>query len=318
MAGYIARRLVSAIPVLFLVTLISFFIMKLVPGDPATVIGGLQATPEEIEHIRRQLGLDQPIHVQLLSWYGQLLQGNLGDSILLGRSVTQAIIERLPVTLSISFYALVLTLPIAIASGVLAALRQNSWVDQLFMTLALIGVSLPNFWLGLMLIILFAVQLQWLPSGGYVPFTQDFGAWLASATLPAISLAMLQMGLLARITRSTMLEVLRQDYIRTAQAKGMPPWIVVGKHALKNVMIPVITVIGIIFSLLLGGSVVIETIYSIPGVGRLMGSAILRRDYPVIQGGMLFIAGMLVFINLVVDVLYAYFDPRVRYERDGH
>jgi peptide/nickel transport system permease protein len=157
-----------------------------------------------------------------------------------------------------------------------------------------------------MLIILFAVQLQWLPSGGYVPFTEDLGGWLASATLPAISLALLQMGLLARITRSTMLEVLRQDYIRTAEAKGMPPWIVVGKHALKNVMIPVITVVGIIFSLLLGGSVVIETIYSIPGVGRLMGSAILRRDYPVIQGGMLFIAGMLVFINLVVDVLYAF------------
>jgi peptide/nickel transport system permease protein len=151
-----------------------------------------------------------------------------------------------------------------------------------------------------------------------VPFTENFVGWLAAATLPAISLAMLQMGLLARITRSTMLEVLRQDYISTAQAKGMPPWIVVGKHALKNVMIPVITVIGIIFSLLLGGSVVIETIYSIPGVGRLMGSAILRRDYPVIQGGMLFIAGMLVFINLVVDVMYAYFDPRVRYERDGH
>ena len=317
MGRYIVRRLLSAIPVLFLVTLISFLIMKLVPGDPATIIGGLQATPAEIEHIRRQLGLDQPFHIQVLSWYGQLLRGNLGDSFLLGRSVTRAIVERLPVTLSISFYALVLTLLVALTSGVMAALRQNTWVDQLFMTFALIGVSLPNFWLGLMLIILFAVHLQWLPSGGYVPLTQDFGGWLASATLPAISLSLLQMGLLARITRSTMLEVLRQDYIRTAQAKGMPPWIVVGKHALKNVMIPVITVIGIIFSLLLGGSIVIETVYSIPGVGRLIGSAILRRDYPVIQGGLLFIATMLVFINLLVDILYAYFDPRVRYGRDG-
>ena len=317
MGRYIIRRLLSAIPVLFLVTLISFLIMKLVPGDPALVIGGLQATPAEIEHIRRQLGLDQPFHVQILSWYGRLLRGDLGDSFLLGRSVTQAIIERLPVTLSISFYALVLTLLVALASGVFAALRHNTWVDQFFMTFALIGVSLPNFWLGLMLIILFAVQLQWLPSGGYVPLTENPAGWLASATLPAISLALFQVGLLARITRSTMLEVLRQDYIRTARAKGMPPWIVVGKHAFKNVMIPVITVIGIIFALLLGGSIVIETVYSIPGVGRLVGSAILRRDYPVIQGSLLFIAGMLLFVNLLVDILYAYFDPRVRYGRDG-
>ena len=317
MGRYIIRRLLSAIPVLFLVTLISFLIMKLVPGDPALVIGGLQATPAEIEHIRRQLGLDQPFHVQVLSWYGRLLQGDLGDSFLLGRSVTQAILERLPVTLSISFYALVLTLLLALVSGVLAALRQNTWVDQFFMTFALIGVSLPNFWLGLMLIILFAVQLQWLPSGGYVPLTENPAGWLAGATLPAISLALFQVGLLARITRSTMLEVLRQDYIRTARAKGMPPWVVVGKHAFKNVMIPVITVIGIIFALLLGGSIVIETVYSIPGVGRLVGSAILRRDYPVIQGSLLFIAGMLLFVNLLVDILYAYFDPRVRYGRDG-
>jgi peptide/nickel transport system permease protein len=318
MIRYIAGRLLSAIPVLFLVTLISFLMMKLVPGDPAMIIAGLSASPEEIEHIRRQLGLDKPFLTQLLTWYGNLLQGDLGESLLLGRSVTGAIIERLPVTLSISIYALFLTLLVALGSGVLAALRQNSWVDQILMTIALIGVSLPNFWLGLMLIILFAVWLGWLPSGGYVPFFDDPLGWFAAATLPAVSLALLQMGLLARITRATMLEVLRQDYIRTAKAKGMPPWIVVGKHAFKNVMIPVITVIGIIFSLLLGGSVVIETVYSIPGVGRLMASAVLRRDYPVIQGGMLFVAAMLLIINLVVDVLYAYFDPRVRYERDGN
>lgn len=314
MGRYIVGRLISAIPVLFLVTLISFLLMKLVPGDPATIIGGMSATEAELAHIRRQLGLDQPFHVQLLSWYAQLLQGDLGRSLLLGRSVTHAIVERLPVTISISLYALFLTLLIGLASGVVAALKQNTWVDQLFMTIALIGVSLPNFWLGLMLIILFAVHLGWLPTGGYVPLTEDPIGWLRAATLPAVSLAMLQMGLLARITRSTMLEIMRQDYIRTAKAKGMPPWIVIGKHAFTNVMIPVITVIGIIFSLMLGGSVVIETVYSIPGVGRLMGSAILRRDYPVIQGGMLFVALMLVVINLVVDVLYAWFDPRVRYD----
>ena len=223
-------------------------------------------------------------------------------------------LERLPTSLSVALYALVLTVLGGLASGVIAAMRQNSWIDQAVMTVALLGVSLPNFWLALMLIILFAVHLGWLPSGGYVDFREDFVGWLRAATLPAVSLAMLQMGLLARITRSTMLEVLRQDYIRTARAKGLPEHLVIGKHALKNVMIPVITVLGIVFSLLLSGSVVIETIFSIPGMGSLLGSSILRRDYPVIQGGLLFVAAMLLVLNLVVDVLYAYFDPRVRYD----
>jgi peptide/nickel transport system permease protein len=316
MGRYIVQRLVSAIPVLFFVSLISFSLMQLVPGDPAVLVAGLSATPAEVEQVRVQLGLDQPFHIQLLHWYGNLLQGDLGTSFLLGRDVLEVTIERLPVSISIALYALVLTLVFGIASGVLAALRQNTWVDQAVMTFALIGVSLPNFWLGLMLIVLFAVHLGWLPSGGYVDFRVDFFGWLAATTLPAVSLAMLQMGLLARITRSTMLEVLRQDYIRTARAKGLPERVVVGKHALKNVMIPVVTVIGIVFSLLLSGSVVIETIFSIPGIGSLLGSAILRRDYPVIQGGLLFVASMLLLLNIIVDVLYAYFDPRVRY-RDG-
>ena len=313
MARYILGRLLSAIPVLFIVSLISFSLMQLVPGDPAIVVAGLQATPEDVERVRQQLGLNEPFHVQLLTWYGNLLQGDLGTSFLLGRDVLEVTIERLPVSISIALYALLLTLVVGILSGVIAALRQNTWIDQAVMTLALIGVSLPNFWLGLMLIVLFSVQLGLLPTGGYVDFRVDFFGWLASTTLPAVSLAMLQMGLLARITRSTMLEVLRQDYIRTARAKGLPEYRVVGKHALKNVMIPVVTVIGIVFSLLLSGSVVIETIFSIPGVGSLLGSAILRRDYPVIQGGLLFVASMLLLLNLIVDVLYAYFDPRIRY-----
>jgi len=316
MGGYILRRLISSIPVLFLVTLISFSLMQLVPGDPAILVAGLNATPDEVERIRVQLGLNEPFHIQLLHWYANLLRGDLGTSFLLGRDVIEVTIERLPVSISIALYALAMTLVFGIVAGVLAALRQNSWVDQAVMTIALIGVSLPNFWLGLMLIVLFAVHLGWLPSGGYVDFRDDLVGWLRATTLPAISLAMLQMGLLARITRSTMLEVLRQDYIRTARAKGLPERQVVGKHALKNAMIPVVTVIGIIFSLLLSGSVVIETIFSIPGVGSLLGSAILRRDYPVIQGGLLLVATMLLLLNLLVDVLYAYFDPRVRY-RDG-
>ncbi|MGI9334274.1 MAG: ABC transporter permease [Gammaproteobacteria bacterium] len=314
MIGYIINRLLVAVPVLFLISLISFSIMQLVPGDPAVLIAGLQASPEEVQQVRVQLGLDRPFYVQLASWYLNLFQGNLGTSLLLGRDVLDVTLERLPVSVSIALYALILTVVVGIVAGSVAALRRNTWVDQSVMTMALIGVSLPNFWLALMLIILFAVQLGWLPSGGYVDFRDDFIGWLRAATLPAVSLAMLQMGLLARITRSTMLEVLRQDYIRTAQAKGLPQYKVVGKHALKNVMIPVITVLGIVFSLLLSGSVVIETIFSIPGMGSLLGSSILRRDYPVIQGGLLFVATMMLMLNLLVDVLYAYFDPRVRYD----
>jgi peptide/nickel transport system permease protein len=316
MGRYILHRLASSIPVLFLVTLISFSLMQLVPGDPAILVAGLSATPEEVERVREQLGLNEPFHVQLLHWYANLLRGDLGTSFLLGRDVLEVTLERLPVSISIALYALAVTLLFGIVAGVFAALRQNSWVDQAVMTVALIGVSLPNFWLGLMLIVLFAVHLGWLPSGGYVDFRDDLVGWFRAATLPAISLAMLQMGLLARITRSTMLEVLRQDYIRTARAKGLPERRVVGKHALKNAMIPVVTVVGIIFSLLLSGSVVIETVYSLPGVGRLLASAVLRRDYPVIQGGLLIVAAGLMFVNLLVDVLYAYLDPRVRFETD--
>jgi peptide/nickel transport system permease protein len=316
MIAYVIRRLLYVIPVLFIVSLISFSLMQLVPGDPAVVVAGLSATPAEVEEVRERLGLNEPFHIQLVSWYANLLRGDLGTSFLLGRDVVEVTLERLPVSISIAIYALVLTLVFGILLGIIAALRQNTWIDQSVMTVALIGVSLPNFWLGLMLVVIFAVQLGWLPTAGYVDFREDFVGWLRSTTLPAVSLAMLQMGLLARITRSTMLEVLRQDFIRTARAKGLPEHVVVGKHALKNVMIPVITVIGIIFSLLLSGSVVIETIFSIPGVGSLLGSAILRRDYPVIQGGLLLVATMLLLLNLLVDVLYAYFDPRVRYDGD--
>ena len=317
MPGYVARRLLSAIPVLFLVTLISFGIMQIVPGDPAMIIAGLGASPQEVARIRTQLGLDQPPLVQLARWYQGLARGDLGQSLLLGRSVSRAVVERLPVTLSLSAYALLLTLGIGIPSGVLAALRPNTWLDQAVMTLALLGVSFPSFWLGLMLIVVFAVQLDWLPSGGYVPLTESLRGWLRSATLPAISLALLQVGLLARITRATMLDVLDQDYVRTARTKGLPGWVVVWKHAFRNVLIPVVTVTGIVVSLLLSGSVVIETVYSIPGIGRLLASAVLRRDYPMIQGGLLVTAVAFVLLNLLVDVLYGFLDPRVRYEHDG-
>jgi peptide/nickel transport system permease protein len=314
MGRYIVQRLISSIPVLLIVTLVSFCIMQMVPGDPAAVMAGPQATPAEIERVREQLGLDLPFLQQLLRWYVGLAQGDLGRSILLGRSVVRAIGERLPITLALAALSFALTIVVGVAFGIVAALRQNTWIDQLVMFLALIGVSLPNFWLGLMLIILFSVILDLMPAGGYVPMAQGLWPWFKSLLLPSLSLGLLHMGLLARITRSAMLEILRQDYIRTAQAKGLPSSIVIGKHALKNAMIPVITVVGIIFSLVLSGSVVIETVYSLPGLGRLLATSILSRDYPVIQGGLLLTAAMFVAINLVVDVLYAVLDPRVRYD----
>jgi peptide/nickel transport system permease protein len=308
------RRLLSAIPVLFIVSLISFGLMRLIPGDPAASIAGTSATPAQIEQLRRDLGLDEPLLLQLLHYYQGLLQGDFGKSLLLGKGVLAATMERLPVTIGLSLYALVLTLLIGVASGIIAALRQNTWVDQVAMMIAMLGISIPNFFLGLLMIIFFAVQLGWLPSGGYVPFSQDPIGWLRSTTMPAISLALLQAGLLARITRSGMLEVLRQDYVRTARAKGLPERQVILKHALANALIPIVTVVGIIISLLLSGAVVTEALFSLPGMGQLLTQAVLSRDYPMVQGGLLLVTTFLVLVNILVDVLYALIDPRVRYE----
>jgi peptide/nickel transport system permease protein len=308
------RRLLSAIPVLFIVSLISFGLMRLIPGDPAAAIAGTSATPAQIEQLRRDLGLDEPVILQLLHYYQGLLQGDFGKSLLLGKGVLAATMERLPVTIGLSLYALVLTLLIGVTSGIIAALRQNTWVDQVAMMIAMLGISIPNFFLGLLMIIFFAVQLGWLPSGGYIPFSQDPIGWLRSTTMPAISLALLQAGLLARITRSGMLEVLRQDYVRTARAKGLPERQVILKHALANALIPIVTVIGIIISLLLSGAVVTEALFSLPGMGQLLTQAVLSRDYPMVQGGLLLVTTFLVVVNVLVDILYALIDPRVRYE----
>ena len=314
MGRVILQRLAGAIPVVLLVTLITFGLMRLIPGDVSAALAGVSASPAEREQIRHNLGLDQPVQVQLVKWYGGLLRGDLGRSLFLGKPVAQATFERLPVSLSLSAYALVLTLILGLASGILAAMRQNSWVDQAAMIFAMLGISMPNFWIGLMMIVLFSVHLGWLPTGGYVPIEQDFLGWLRTATMPAVSLALLQVGLLARITRSTMLEALRQDYVRTARAKGLPNYLVIGKHALANAMIPIVTVVGIIVSLLISGSVVTETVFSIPGVGQLLTSAILNRDYPMIQGALLFVTLLVVGINIAMDIAYAWLDPRVRYD----
>jgi peptide/nickel transport system permease protein len=313
--GFVLRRMASALPILLIVSLITFGMIHMIPGDPAAAIAGLSATPQQIEQLRVQLGLDQPLLGQLFHWYAALLlHGDLGRSLLMGQPVVAVTFERLPVTLALSAYALVLTLIFGLVSGVIAALKHNSITDQLTMMLAMVGISMPNFWLGLLMILFFAVWLGWLPTGGYVAFTDNPWQWFRSSTMPAISLALLQVGLLARITRSTMLEVLRQDYIRTARAKGLPRRQVVVKHALSNALIPITTVVGIIISLLISGSVVTESLFSVPGVGQLLTQAVLNRDYPMVQGGLFIVTGVLVVVNIFVDVSYALLDPRVRYE----
>lgn len=314
MLRYLVYRLLSAIPVLVVVSLVTFLIIFLVPGDPAAEIAGPGASGDEVRRIREDLGLNRPFHEQMIGYYTRLSQGDLGRSILLNRPVTDAMIERAPVTLSLAAAGLFMAIFVGISLGVAAAVRQNTITDQAAMTIALLGLSVPDFWLGLVMIYFFAVSLGWFPTGGFVPINESFTGWLRSMAMPALALGLTQTGLIARITRATMLEVLRQDYVRTARAKGMPEWVVIGRHALANTLIPVVTVIGLIVGILLGGSLVIEQVFSLPGVGRLIIGAILRRDFPVIQGGLLLTASIFVMVNIVVDVAYAYLDPRVRYD----
>ncbi|CAH1648770.1 ABC transporter permease [Chelatococcus asaccharovorans] len=312
MLAYALRRIAQAVPILFLVSLISFGIMQLVPGDPAAMLAGPNATPAELAQLRQNLGLDRSFLVQLGIFYGNLLHGDLGHSLILGQPVLETVIERSPISISLAIYSLVLTILFGISIGVLAAMRHNRILDQIAMVIALLGVSVPNFWLGLVMIVLFSVQLGWLPTGGYVPFTEDPIGWLRAATMPAVAMALMQIGLLARLTRSTMLEILGQDYIRTARAKGLRETTIIVRHAMSNVLMPIVTVIGMILSVLLSGSVIVETIFAVPGIGALLGNAILARDYPMIQGGLLFVASALLLLNIAVDLIYAWLDPRVR------
>ncbi|MCZ8097572.1 MAG: ABC transporter permease [Alsobacter sp.] len=313
MLRFVIYRTISALPVLVVVSLVCFLIMWIVPGDVAAEIAGADATPQQVAAIRSNLGLDRPLVARALDWYWNLLHGDLGQSYLLNRSVTDAVLERLPVTLSLAGLALTLAIVLGILLGAAAAVNHNRTLDQGAMALALVGLSLPDFWLGLMLIVLFGVHLGWLPTGGFVPLSEDPVGWVRSMTLPALTLAFTQMGVIARMTRSSMLDALGQDYIRTAKAKGLGFGQIVFVHALRNALIPIVTVIGVMTGVLIGGAVVIETVYSLPGVGRLIVGAIQRRDYPIIQGGLLMTATIFVFVNIVVDVLYGLLDPRVRH-----
>ena len=309
----IGWRLTQALPVVLLVALLAFLLLHLLPGDPAVIIAGDQAPPEAVAAIRRQLGLDQPLLTQLALWLGHLAHGDLGRSLILNQSVLSAVMERLPVTLSLTALSLAMTIPPGIVLGSVAACFRNTWIDTLVMLVALLGVSVPAFWLAILAVILFSVTLGWLPSAGYVPLSQGVWPWLLSLIAPALVLSLFQIGFLARMTRSAMLDVLDADFIRTARAKGLGPWPTIAKHAFRNALIPVITVTGIILSLLIGGSIVVEQVFALPGIGRLVVQAILARDYPVVQGTMLLFGFAFVAINLLIDVIYTLVDPRVRY-----
>jgi len=303
--GYVIRRLLLAIPVLIGVSILVFAIIRFIPGDPARAVAGVNASPEYIEQVRRDLLLDEGLHVQYYVYMSNLLQGDMGRSTFTRRPVTVELMQRFPNTLLLSATAMAFAIVFGMAAGIVSATRRYSLFDNTSMLLALFGVAAPVFWLGIMFQLLFSVQLGWLPSGG-------IGTW-KHLVLPALTLGLATTALIARITRSSMLDVLGQDYITTARSKGLVERVVVYKHALKNAMIPVVTVMGLQFGTLLGGAVLTETVFSWPGVGRLMVDSILARDYPVVQGAVLILAVLFVTINLVVDIIYAFLDPRITY-----
>ena len=313
MSGYLIRRVLAVIPVMFVVVTVVFLLIHLIPGDPVAVILGPDATTAQMQATRTQLGLDHPLHEQLLAFYGRVLRGDLGRSYFLDRPVTQALWERAEPTVLLTLSALLVAVVIGVPSGLIAGAYPGSAWDRVLMLGALLGVCIPGFWLSLNFIYFFAVQLRWLPAGGYASVFVDPWAALRYMVLPAVSLGFNQSALIARIARSCMLEVLQQDYIRTARAKGLSQRVVVIGHAFRNALVPVVTVIGITTAILIGGAVVTEIVFNIPGLGRLIISAILRRDYPVVQGVVLVTAAAYVLVNLIVDVVYVFIDPRIRY-----
>lgn len=313
MGRYILRRLLSMIPVLFIVSLIVFSLLHLSPGDPAISMLGEEATPESIANLRGRLGLDEPLPVQYVKWSSSVVQGDLGRSIRSNQPVREAIIQRLPVTIELALLSVLVSLVIAIPVGIISAMRRNTPVDTVSTTFALLGVSLPNFFLAILLIFLFSVHLRWLSPIGYTPFIEDPVDNLRRMIMPALTLGTALSAIVMRMTRSSLLEVLDQDYVRTARAKGLREASVVRVHALKNAMVPVVTVVGLQVGGLLGGAIIVEQIFVLPGIGRLLVDAIFQRDFPMVQGVVLFASLAFLFANLAVDLLYAYLDPRIRY-----
>ena len=313
MFSYLGRRILATIPVMAVVAVVVFALLHLAPGDPAAVIAGDQATVEEVAKVRAQLGLDRPLAVQFASWLGNVLRGDLGRSIYDGQPVTRMIAQRVAPTLALSLCTLFVALAVSLPLGIIAAWKAGTWIDRGVMGFAVLGFSFPVFVIGYGLIYLLSLKLEWLPVQGYASLREGVGEFAAHMVMPALALGWVLSALFARMTRTSMLEVLSQDYIRTAQAKGLSNRQVLVGHALKNAAVPIVTTIGIGIALLIGGVVVTETVFAIPGVGLLTVDAILRRDYPVIQGVVLVFSAVYVLINLAVDLSYGFLDPRIRY-----
>lgn len=316
MTAYILRRIALMVPVLIIVAIIIFSLVHITPGDPAAVMAGEEATAQQVEELRERLGLNEPIHIQFIRWTADAIRLDFGESLFLREPVTKSMLDRAQPTVLLTIYSLSLALLIAVPSGVVAAVRRNSIVDRALMVIAISGAAIPNFFFGIVLILLFAVVFGWLPAGGYVDINDDPVQHFRRMILPSIALGFAAAGLLARMVRSTMLDVLNEDYVRTAYAKGLALRRVVLLHALRNALIPAMTVLGISLAGLLGGAIVVETVFSLPGMGRLVVQSIQRRDYPVIQGVVLVTAVIQLVVMLLVDVLYVYVDPRIRYGTD--
>lgn len=312
MGTQILRRLLTLVPVLAVVGVVVFVLVHVAPGDPAAVMAGNEATPERVAQLRHDMGLDLPIWEQFVTWVAGVARGDLGRSYFLDEPVTESLVQRMEPTGLLTLYALLFSILIGLPAGIIAALRRNSWIDRLTMVTSLGGVSIPSFWLGILLILAFAVRLRVLPAAGYVSFTKDPLENFRYLLMPAFSLGLQSAALLARVVRSSMLDVLQDDYVRTARAKGLRDRIVLVRHALPNAMIPTLTIIGNSLGTLLGGAIVTEQVFNIPGVGRLVVESVLRRDFPVIQGAVLAIAAVYVLVNLVVDIAYVIADPRIR------
>ncbi len=313
MLGYLIRRILAAIPVMGVVALVVFLLLRLTPGDPAAIIAGDLATPEQLERIRTTLGLNDPLHTQFFTWVGRLLQGDFGVSLISQVPVMQMISRRIEPTISLALSTIVMAIVIAVPLGVIAAWKHGTWIDRVVMSLSVLGFSVPVFVVGYILIQVFAIELRLVPVQGFRSITTGFGVFFERMILPTLALSFIYIALIARITRASMLEVLGEDYVRTARAKGIGEAGVLMRHALRNAAVPVITVIGTGFALLISGVVVTESVFNIPGIGRLTVDAVLARDYPVIQAMILITSGLYVAINLFIDLAYTLLDPRIRY-----
>jgi len=314
MVNYIARRLVALVPMWIAISFFTFSIMYMIPGDPLVSILGPSASPEARERMIKSMHLDDPFWVRYGKWLSGAIRGDLGQSIFLGRGVSRAIWERLPVTVSLGIGAMIVALTLGLPPGIISAIRRNTVTDTVVMTLALAGLSTPEFLLGLVLIYVFAVRLGWFPVGGYVPLTHDLAEGLRRLIMPCFTLGIIWAAYIARMTRATMLDVLNREYITTARAKGLAERLVIWKHALRVAVAPITTVVGFVLVLVVSGAFITEIVFSIPGMGNLVVNSVLKRDYPVVQGAMLFIATGILLINLLIDLLYAYLDPRIKYE----